>query len=147
MCALDSVLSSAGSGVMSKFRFDEGRRRHAVCRSCRGAEWKEWVGNKPASTALKGFAACISVKGEGSPARELFWKADPVCDTRGQDRKARQGEKKANRVDLCSQLGQVCVWSVNQSLLLEISISSRRLKPNIHPALHENEQGRNKSGH
>lgn len=70
-----------------------------------------------------------------------------MCDTPGQDRKAKQGERKASRADLCSQLGQVCVQSVNQSLLLEVSISSRRLKPNIHPALHENEQGRNNSGH
>lgn len=65
----------------------------------------------------------------------------------GQESKA-GGERKANRVDLCSQLrGQVWVRRVNQSLLLEISISSRRLKPNIHPALHENEQGRNNCGH
>lgn len=64
-------------------------------------------------------------------------------------RTAKQGREREKPAELICALSwaQVCVQSVNQSLLWEISISSRRLKLNIHPALHENEQGRNNSGH
>lgn len=64
-------------------------------------------------------------------------------------RTAKQGREREKPTELICALSwaQVCMQSVNQSLLLEISISSRRLKLNIHPAFHENEQGRNNSEH
>lgn len=123
------------------------RRRHSVCSSCIGGTVKS-VSRKQASIHSSERLCCLHFsKRWGQHCQGCFPERHTLCVTPSTGEKSKAGREKNQQSWFVLSAGPGLCWSFNQSLLLEISISSRGLKPNIHPALHENEQGRSNSGH